>query len=128
MCVYPCSRYEKYTATAAKLTKKIAEHDEDISIWTGDQRPRRDAGHRYVLAGAGGLGGVSSAGLADNKATLYAPTARSSDSSAAAAADVQNSSSSEAAAAAAASAGRGVGLAKPAVPSTHLTLPTIYLV
>jgi prefoldin subunit 5 len=29
---------EKYTATAAKLTKEIAGHDEDISIWTGDQK------------------------------------------------------------------------------------------
>merc|ERR1719399_393489 len=27
---------EKYTATAAKLTKEIAEHDEDISVWAGD--------------------------------------------------------------------------------------------
>jgi len=27
---------EKYTATAAKLTKEIAEHDEDISVWQGD--------------------------------------------------------------------------------------------
>jgi len=27
---------EKYTATAAKLTKEIAEHDEDISVWEGD--------------------------------------------------------------------------------------------
>merc|ERR1712100_684524 len=26
---------EKYTATAAKLTKEIAEHDEDISVWEG---------------------------------------------------------------------------------------------
>jgi len=29
---------EKYIATAAKLTKEIAEHDEDISVWTGDQK------------------------------------------------------------------------------------------
>jgi antitoxin component HigA of HigAB toxin-antitoxin module len=29
---------EKYTATAAKLTKEIAEHEEDISVWTGDVR------------------------------------------------------------------------------------------
>merc|ERR1719215_1154081 len=29
---------EKYTATAAKLTKEIAEHDEDISTWNGDQK------------------------------------------------------------------------------------------
>jgi len=29
---------EKYTATAAKLTKEIADHDEDISVWTGDQK------------------------------------------------------------------------------------------
>eukprot|EP00446_Apocalathium_sp_SHHI-4_P088100 CAMPEP_0177476058 /NCGR_PEP_ID=MMETSP0369-20130122/23371_1 /TAXON_ID=447022 ORGANISM="Scrippsiella hangoei-like, Strain SHHI-4" /NCGR_SAMPLE_ID=MMETSP0369 /ASSEMBLY_ACC=CAM_ASM_000364 /LENGTH=667 /DNA_ID=CAMNT_0018951237 /DNA_START=68 /DNA_END=2071 /DNA_ORIENTATION=+ len=29
---------EKYTATAARLTKEIAEHDEDISVWTGDQK------------------------------------------------------------------------------------------
>eukprot|EP00444_Apocalathium_aciculiferum_P031609 CAMPEP_0183484572 /NCGR_PEP_ID=MMETSP0370-20130417/178988_1 /TAXON_ID=268820 /ORGANISM="Peridinium aciculiferum, Strain PAER-2" /LENGTH=950 /DNA_ID=CAMNT_0025677863 /DNA_START=53 /DNA_END=2906 /DNA_ORIENTATION=- len=29
---------EKYTATAAQLTKEIAEHDEDISVWTGDQK------------------------------------------------------------------------------------------
>merc|ERR1719331_1034801 len=28
---------EKYTATAAKLTKEIADHDEDISVWKGDQ-------------------------------------------------------------------------------------------
>jgi len=27
---------EKYTATAAKLTKEIAEHDDDISVWEGD--------------------------------------------------------------------------------------------
>merc|ERR1719476_1103956 len=27
---------EKYTATAAKLSKEIAEHEEDISVWTGD--------------------------------------------------------------------------------------------
>merc|ERR1711904_565663 len=27
---------EKYTATAAKLTKEIAEHEEDISVWNGD--------------------------------------------------------------------------------------------
>ena len=27
---------QKYTAKAAKLTKEIAELDEDISIWTGD--------------------------------------------------------------------------------------------
>eukprot|EP00444_Apocalathium_aciculiferum_P056519 CAMPEP_0183598986 /NCGR_PEP_ID=MMETSP0371-20130417/179204_1 /TAXON_ID=268820 /ORGANISM="Peridinium aciculiferum, Strain PAER-2" /LENGTH=723 /DNA_ID=CAMNT_0025811049 /DNA_START=65 /DNA_END=2233 /DNA_ORIENTATION=- len=29
---------EKYIATAARLTKEIAEHDEDISVWTGDQK------------------------------------------------------------------------------------------
>jgi len=29
---------EKYTATAKQLTKEIAEHDEDISVWTGDQK------------------------------------------------------------------------------------------
>ena len=29
---------EKYIATAAKLTKEIAEHEEDISVWTGDVR------------------------------------------------------------------------------------------
>merc|ERR1719343_344310 len=29
---------EKYTATAAKLTKEIAEHEEDISVWNGDVR------------------------------------------------------------------------------------------
>jgi len=29
---------EKYTATAEKLTKEIAEHDEDISVWTGDEK------------------------------------------------------------------------------------------
>merc|ERR1719230_234937 len=29
---------EKYTATAAKLTKEIAEHEEDISVWTGDSK------------------------------------------------------------------------------------------
>eukprot|EP00444_Apocalathium_aciculiferum_P058460 CAMPEP_0183598688 /NCGR_PEP_ID=MMETSP0371-20130417/179050_1 /TAXON_ID=268820 /ORGANISM="Peridinium aciculiferum, Strain PAER-2" /LENGTH=815 /DNA_ID=CAMNT_0025810747 /DNA_START=79 /DNA_END=2523 /DNA_ORIENTATION=- len=29
---------EKYTATAEMLTKEIAEHDEDISVWTGDQQ------------------------------------------------------------------------------------------
>merc|ERR1719253_1863141 len=27
---------EKYTATAARLGKEIAAHDEDISVWTGD--------------------------------------------------------------------------------------------
>merc|ERR1719471_2679208 len=27
---------EKYTATAAKLSKEIAEHEEDISVWSGD--------------------------------------------------------------------------------------------
>merc|ERR1719174_2622970 len=27
---------EKYTADAAMLTKEIAGHDEDISVWTGD--------------------------------------------------------------------------------------------
>jgi len=27
---------EKYTATAAKLSKEIAEHEEDISVWNGD--------------------------------------------------------------------------------------------
>merc|ERR1719473_1650140 len=27
---------EKYTATAEKLTKEIAAHDEDISVWKGD--------------------------------------------------------------------------------------------
>merc|ERR1719214_76466 len=27
---------QKYTAKAAKLTKEIAEHDEDISVWQGD--------------------------------------------------------------------------------------------
>ncbi len=33
---------EKYTATAAKLTKEIAEHEEDIPVWNGDirQSPR----------------------------------------------------------------------------------------
>merc|ERR1719201_993940 len=29
---------EKYTATAAKMTKEIAEHEEDISVWNGDVR------------------------------------------------------------------------------------------
>merc|ERR1712051_114036 len=29
---------EKYTATVAKLTKEIAEHDADIAAWTGDQK------------------------------------------------------------------------------------------
>lgn len=29
---------EKYTATAAKLTKEIAQHDDDISAWTGDKK------------------------------------------------------------------------------------------
>eukprot|EP00446_Apocalathium_sp_SHHI-4_P046605 CAMPEP_0177383462 /NCGR_PEP_ID=MMETSP0368-20130122/49131_1 /TAXON_ID=447022 ORGANISM="Scrippsiella hangoei-like, Strain SHHI-4" /NCGR_SAMPLE_ID=MMETSP0368 /ASSEMBLY_ACC=CAM_ASM_000363 /LENGTH=585 /DNA_ID=CAMNT_0018847981 /DNA_START=69 /DNA_END=1823 /DNA_ORIENTATION=- len=29
---------EKYIATAARLTKEIAEHDEDISVWNGDQK------------------------------------------------------------------------------------------
>merc|ERR1719265_2468969 len=28
---------EKYTAHAAKLTKEIAAHDEDISVWNGDK-------------------------------------------------------------------------------------------
>merc|ERR1719389_492764 len=27
---------QKYTADAARLTKEIAEHDEDISVWNGD--------------------------------------------------------------------------------------------
>jgi len=27
---------EKYTATASKLSKEIAEHEEDISVWNGD--------------------------------------------------------------------------------------------
>merc|ERR1740121_3139058 len=29
---------EKYMATAEKLTKEIADHDEDISVWNGDQK------------------------------------------------------------------------------------------
>jgi len=29
---------EKYTATAARLGQEIAAHDEDISVWTGDQK------------------------------------------------------------------------------------------
>jgi len=29
---------EKFTATAARLTKEIADHDEDISVWTGDTK------------------------------------------------------------------------------------------
>merc|ERR1711920_338706 len=29
---------EKYTSDAAQLTKEIAGHDEDIAVWTGDQR------------------------------------------------------------------------------------------
>jgi len=29
---------EKYTATAARLTKEIAVHDDDISAWTGDMK------------------------------------------------------------------------------------------
>merc|ERR1719504_98415 len=29
---------QKYTADAARLTKEIAEHDEDISVWTGDSK------------------------------------------------------------------------------------------
>jgi len=29
---------EKYSADAARLTKEIAAHDEDISVWTGDQK------------------------------------------------------------------------------------------
>jgi len=29
---------EKDTATAAKLTKQIAQHDEDIAVWKGDQK------------------------------------------------------------------------------------------
>jgi len=29
---------EKYTATAKRLTKEIAEHDEDIAAWTGDSK------------------------------------------------------------------------------------------
>lgn len=28
----------KYTADAARLTKEIAAHDEDISVWTGDSK------------------------------------------------------------------------------------------
>merc|ERR1719287_432148 len=27
---------QKYAADAARLTKEIAEHDEDISVWNGD--------------------------------------------------------------------------------------------
>merc|ERR1719221_713913 len=29
---------EKYAADAARLTKEIAAHDEDIAVWTGDQK------------------------------------------------------------------------------------------
>ena len=29
---------QEYTATAAQLTKEIAAHDEDISVWTGDMK------------------------------------------------------------------------------------------
>jgi len=29
---------EKYTATASKLSKEIAEHEEDISVWSGDSK------------------------------------------------------------------------------------------
>merc|ERR1719413_141493 len=29
---------QKYTADAATLTKEIAGHDEDISVWTGDSK------------------------------------------------------------------------------------------
>jgi len=29
---------EKYTADAARLTKEIAGHDEDVSVWTGDSK------------------------------------------------------------------------------------------
>merc|ERR1712039_640438 len=29
---------EKYTSDAAQLTKEIAGHDEDIAVWTGDQK------------------------------------------------------------------------------------------
>merc|ERR1719215_2202299 len=29
---------QKYTSDAAQLTKEIAGHDEDISVWTGDKR------------------------------------------------------------------------------------------
>jgi len=29
---------QKYTADAAKMTKEIAQHDEDISVWTGDKK------------------------------------------------------------------------------------------
>merc|ERR1719512_40536 len=29
---------EKYTADAARLTKEIAAHDEDISVWNGDEK------------------------------------------------------------------------------------------
>jgi len=36
---------EKYTATAAKLTKEIAEHDADIAAWTGDQKAATKVRH-----------------------------------------------------------------------------------
>ena len=29
---------EKYTSDAAQLTKEIAAHEEDISVWTGDSK------------------------------------------------------------------------------------------
>ena len=31
-------RHTEYIATAAKLTKEIAEHEEGISMWNGDER------------------------------------------------------------------------------------------
>jgi len=36
---------EKYTATAAKLTKEIAVHDADIAAWTGDQKAATKVRH-----------------------------------------------------------------------------------
>merc|ERR1719240_492646 len=29
---------QKYAADASRLTKEIAEHEEDISVWTGDSK------------------------------------------------------------------------------------------
>jgi len=36
---------EKYTATAARLTKEIAVHDADIAAWTGDQKAATKVRH-----------------------------------------------------------------------------------
>ena len=54
----------KYTATAAKLTKEIAEHEEDIPVWNGDIKAATkvreiEKADMAIVLGDGGVHGLT---------------------------------------------------------------------